>query len=737
MLWMKLSMKNRAAFACALSAIVCAFALCALMRVDRLHMRVPFTYSGDAVWFEIWLKGIMEGNLPWHNPHLGMPLGADWHDFPITLTLEAFTARVMALFTSSSGLVLNLIWMLATAASAWLATFGFERLGIERWTASALGVVYALQPFTFFRGVSHFNLFFYLVPLLSTCAIEIAAGYIPIQVDRQPAGKLGVLRTIPRYVCVACILQGISYIYNSFFAVVLIGVAGLFAFVVTRSRASVIAAIVAIGLIGSATVAVLSPTILYWVKNGKNDAMNYKSPEQAEFYALKLRYLLTPIPLNPFPPLEFVQKKLDAAGFASDAQNEATTGRLGTVGSVGLLFLLGAAVAFALRRTGGGDRFTRILGACTALTLACILIGTVGGFGSLFSVFVSPEIRAYNRISVFIEFFAIAAIGLLLTKLGIWLRSRNVPRPVLHVGLLLLVIFAAEDQAFTAGYRDHVGREAEFKLDDRFVGAVESKYPKEAEIFQLPVTEFPMYSSAYHMFIYDQGKAYLHSHTLRWNFAAITGRDAGAWDWQTASLPVPEMLNRLSIAGFSGIWIDRFGYEAGKSPERDIAAVIGAPPLQRSDGRIAVYDLRPFSARLNAANGPSAIHQNQERLLHPVRVSFESGFYPEERNDIQSWHWSGQHSVLHVQNTIPLPRVVRLVATLQTGDIQPDTIKVSGEGQTDTVAVTAHTAPYVRIIQLPANQGEDLTFDCICKQVTAPGDSRTLYFSLINFKIVE
>ena len=36
------------------------------------------------------------------------------------------------------------------------------------------------------------------------------------------------------------------------------------------------------------------------------------------------------------------------------------------------------------------------------LTLAALLLATVGGFGSLFNLLVSPEIRAYNRVTPFI-----------------------------------------------------------------------------------------------------------------------------------------------------------------------------------------------------------------------------------------------------------------------------------------------------------------------------------------------
>ncbi|MDQ2841719.1 MAG: hypothetical protein M3Y72_11900 [Acidobacteriota bacterium] len=689
-------------------------------------------YGGDALYFEAWAKGLLHGNWPWHNASLGMPFGADWRDFPVNLTIEAVCIRLLAIFTSSPGLVLNLLWMLGTATSAGFAAYGLQRLGVERWVAGSLGIIYALQPFTFYRGVSHFNLMFYLVPLLAMGAIEIAAGRVPahrsLGLDAARGSRrpqlIPILRTIPTYLCLACLAQGFTYIYYAFFSAVLFGVAALLALTVHRRRGALVASFVAIAIMCGAALVNLVPSLVYWSEHGTNPAMAYKSPVEAEIYGLKLRHLLTPIPENPFPPLKYIQKKLDNAGF--DDQYENATSRLGTIGSVGFLFLLASALASCLRKPFGDDRSSGILGACSALTLTCVLLAAVGGFGSLFNVFVAPDIRSYNRIVVFIDFFAIAAIGLLLTRASAWCLRRHWPKPILRGALGVLVVFGVADQAVVAIYWGRAARQSQFQSEGKFVRSVEAALPRNASVFELPFTTFPAETPPFKMSIYDQGMPYLHSDSLRWSWGAMSGREGAEWIQQTSTLPVKNMLARLSDAGFSGIWIDRFGYAPGTSPEREIGAALGEQPLQRSDGRIAVYDLSAYTKQLR-----------NSKIPRPVELTFPVGFYDQEHDGTQTWRWCSQHGVIQLRNPLSQTRSIKLDMLLETRSTQKQTIWISAGGQSEAVFATIQGAPFIRNIQVPPRQTVSVSFDCRCTPVNAPGDPRNLFFEIVNAKFVQ
>src|SRR5205085_498868 len=74
-------------------------------------------------------------------------------------------------------------------------------------------------------------------------------------------------------------------------------------------------------------------------------------------------------------------------------------GSVGVVGVVGLL----AAVGAALFPRAGADR-PSVLGRFGALAVVLLALGTIGGLGSLFAFFVSPKIRGYERVSVYLGF---------------------------------------------------------------------------------------------------------------------------------------------------------------------------------------------------------------------------------------------------------------------------------------------------------------------------------------------
>src|SRR4029079_9276971 len=100
------------------------------------------------------------------------------------------------------------------------------------------------------------------------------------------------------------------------------------------------------------------------------------------------------------------------------------------------------------------------------LTVAAVLLGTIGGLGAIFAWTVSPLIRSYNRISIFIGLFGIAALVL---QLDFWTRRiRSRALAVLAAASIALV--GLWDQSTTL---DQMHGVAAFKSDREFVARAE------------------------------------------------------------------------------------------------------------------------------------------------------------------------------------------------------------------------------------------------------------------------
>ncbi|MDP9004699.1 MAG: hypothetical protein M3N12_07905, partial [Verrucomicrobiota bacterium] len=235
----------------------------------------------------------------------------------------------------------------------------------------------------------------------------------------------------------------------------------------------------------------------------------------------------------------------------------------------------------------------RVLSLAALLTLGATLLATIGGFGSLFALLVSPQIRSYNRISVYIAFFAILAIVLLIDRLiGTRLVSRS-SKLFYSVGMVLLTALGLYDQTSTSYVPEYRKLATAFRSDAEFVGKIEKKVPPNAMIFQLPYLTFPEASE------YDLARGYLHSRRLRWSYGAMINERSDLWTRATQMLPAPEMVQRLAEAGFAGIYLDRRLYpNNGATLEQELSTILGAPPIASVQSQLSFFSLEGYKTPL-------------------------------------------------------------------------------------------------------------------------------------------
>ncbi len=542
-------------------AILATLVLSQLPPLRQPPLRVPITYERDGLFLTILTKTIQEDGLL-HATRFGAPFGTDLADWPIGMWLPFAQLAGLAALTGEPGTALNLHWMSTLVLAALAAAYALRRLRLPPALAFVLGVLYAFQPYAFYRNVEHVNLAFPFVPLIALLILRVA-GTRPE--DETPAERALTLA--------ACVAQGLSYIYYSAFACLLLAAAAPIGWLRTRSPRPVRRAALAVVLLVACSAAAVGPTLVYWKRHGYNPDLDYKPPRETEVFALKLRHLLTPIADHPLAPFRAVASQLEAVGFADD-RNESALSRLGSVGGLGLLGLL----AFLLGRAAGlVPRRDEALDGAAPLALFTLLWATTGGFSSFFNVFVIPDIRCYTRIVVFLSFFCLLAFGGFATRAARLLPLA--PRwrtPVRWAALLALLAAGLADQIPVLHlWTLREGTAAAFDEERQLVREVESRLPQGAMVFQLPHMTVPVDRATYPpMRYYDPGRAYLHSRTLRWSWGAMIGRHH---DWGRAvdALPLPDKVRVLAEAGFSGIWIDRWGYTgtgaAGPCRDREAA----------------------------------------------------------------------------------------------------------------------------------------------------------------------
>lgn len=528
---------------------------------------------------------IIDGGGLFTSTALGAPFGQQTLDFFTGDLLDLLLLWIPGIWTDSPAMAVNLVWLAGFPMAAAAAWWAMHSLGLSRRMALAGSVLFALLPYHFWRGESHLNLSaYFVVPLACWIVIQVLDG-TPV---------LGRTENRWRFpgVIVICLLIGLSGVYYAVMAAALLVSAALISLLSSGGRRAAGHGLIATGLVAGALILGYTPTLIYHAENGSNPDVAARTVTESEQYGLGLAQLVLPATNHRLAPLAELKARYLNLSITPSEDAQA----LGFLGTIGLLWVILAALAGAVRSPPGSRTIERHAGVAS---LAAFIIATIGGISVLFSLTVTPGIRSWNRMSIFVAFFALVGFVSLLSRLDEWLRPMK-RGSLLSAGVIgLVLLFGLWDQtpARWPNQFNHPELDRLYSADAAFVGRVESRFPGNAMIFQIPYLKYPEgWPPPGTMDDYDPLKAYIHSDRLRWSYGAMEGRaaDFGAC---VRELPTRRLVPVLAAWGYAGLWIDLAGYGPGQHDRVLTAArtATGTRPLLNEGARIAVFDLSRVS----------------------------------------------------------------------------------------------------------------------------------------------
>jgi hypothetical protein len=692
----------------------------------RLDLAVPVLYWGDALYHTVLVKALAEGTWNYHIARLGAPFGWDAVDFPLGATLDFAFIKILTAIVHNPFLSINLYWLLTIVMAGAFAALFFRSLQISPFASAFFAALFAITPYVFYRAIGQLTSQQFIVPAVAYLGIGLARGDVfGISESNRASERPNTPRRILLVRLAICVAIGLTYIYWAFFACIVIAIGcliGLFRF---RNQKIVLVALLYMTIIGAASVADKSGSLLYWYRNGYNRALQFKTPAETDIYGLRIRQMLTPIHHHPIPLMRSVRDKIVAA-FPKDAANESLDAALGTIGLIGFVILCCVAVGSP---RGGilADARLRLL---SGFVVALVLIAEVGGFGSLFNVFVLHEFRAYNRISPFIALFSLAAVAMIVDS---FLAGRKGYSYWLLGSCVL--IFGAFDQIPIARFSNQPNEKRLFYEDKFFIGRLESRLPAGTMIFQLPHTDFPLDARRERMLPFDQARAYLHSKTLRWSWGAMSGRNHD-WTKVTAELPLDQFIERIIFAGFGGLLIDRYGYKDSEV-EQSVLGYLGPASKFDLGGRWVFFDLRAFRDKLEGALSSEERARREEVAKRPTHVEWLPSFSVSENSPERRFRWCGRNGTIRFVNDSSGRRLIDVTGKLQ--QFSPGSFNLFAErkGQLRQFVLSADPVEFHdRFVLEPHSSGEiRMRFDG--PLLIAPGDTRELAFQAIDFQSEE
>jgi phosphoglycerol transferase len=541
----------------------------------------------------------------------------DLRDFPLgSDNLHWLLIKGIGLLSGDAVVVTNLYYFASFALVALSAFFVARALGTSRRAGFVVAMLYTFLPYHFLRGTGHLQLAAYFsVPIACLLVVRVWTDDPPFfrRVDGRMRLEWKEWRTL-WYVVGALVIASSGLYYAAFCLTLLVAVA-LLRLAVGRNWTTGASALLLCAVIGGGVLVNTAPSILYRLEHGRNTEVIDRTVQESDIYALRPIQLLSPTPGHRVEQLDQIAAEVLSARNYSDA-----TPFLGLVGAAGFLGLMILLLGLG-GRTRRGERAPPLLLRLAALTALATLIGVTGGLSWIIGLAGLTEIRAWNRISVFIAFFALLAVAIWLDRFVAWLPRFRWKALAVSAGTLLLVALAVLDQTNSFIIPDSRVFAAEWDSDDDFVQAIERRLGPGDAVFQLPYLPFPegaLDLPPYGMEDYDPFRGYLHSDDLRWSYGAMRGRE-GDWQAQVVELGTKEMLDAVAAVGFRGLWVDRLGYpEEGAAVEDDLRDLLGEAPIVSPDERFVFFDLRPWAAELGDRLGTDGVRALRAETLRNV-----------------------------------------------------------------------------------------------------------------------
>jgi hypothetical protein len=613
------------------------------LRIWNADLGVPFRYGvvDDTKFYLMLIKGILDHGWFLTNHSLGAPFGQQLYDYPQGADdLNLFMVKVIGLVTPHPGDVINVFLLLTFVLDAAAACLVMRRLDVSPPVSIVCAVLFAVLPYHWFRSDSHLFLSSYW-SLPFTAYLFIAVLDDRPLFTRGGSGRRRVTVTTVATVLV-CLVIASTGLYYAVFGLIMIAAAVLLKLLSGRRWRPLLPGVAAFALVLVVLVGNLAPTAIYHAGHGGNSA-EVHSASQGDDLAMSASYLVLPPLHDRIAPLRHVTEHY-ANVTPPHGYCEQCYESVGTVGDVGLVWLL--VIAFGTL-TGAAfvARLARVHRWSAAGVAVVLAIAVTGGLSSLTRVFISNDIRAWNRMSVLIAFFALLTVALLLDRLLAWIRGRLAGNPRgarlgPWPGLVLLaavLVFGVVDQTSTFFIPNYSRDAAEYHSDGRLDSFIERTLPHGASVMELPYVPYPEGYQPYMApgqtlpfsevtnFEYELGRPYIQSHGLLWSYGAMKGR-ATNWSAQLAAKPVGLSVIGTAAAGFDGVVVDLAGYPGTEAQlEATLRRVTGTAGRPSADGSLVFYDLRPLQRRLRASHSAAQVAALRTAVLDPLRVTCGTG----------------------------------------------------------------------------------------------------------------
>ena len=489
--------------------------------------------------------------------------------------LTTIVIWIIGWFTSSSAHTFYIYFIITFVLCALCMHLFLRITKINVWISCVISAMYSLAPFHFLRIPHTAFIGYYTIPL---CMIIL---YHIISLDSEKA-------QIPTWLLLICaLIVGLGNPYYFFFGLILFALSYIIIFTKEVSKTHSIKEGLHVVFNKCWIFAIMClvffacqfPRILYMRALDTEYNAVGRYPYEAEVYGLKLIQMILP---SPYHNNKLIQNLFHAYNSSGVSVNENMTACLGILGVIGLIILLWQLYKnFVLREKG-----FELIDFLALSNLLLLLVGTVGGLGTIFNYLITAQFRSYNRVSIFIACLCLTGLAIILEQI---VSNNKISGTIVVIGVLILGLY--DQVPLTPIFKYNVENSTRQKQLEKFFGEIEASLDKGEMVYQLPHMQFPENGYINNLPDASHFQGFVFTDSLRWSYGGIKGINTAAEKLYTNNGMSESFLEGLVDAGFSGIYINTAGYADGGEEIQSFYNNRGLKPIISADKTLLFYNI--------------------------------------------------------------------------------------------------------------------------------------------------
>lgn len=512
------------------------------------------------------------------SPHIGYPFGQDWKYFPSTSLVQSNMAHWLSWLTKNSFIGFNLVYLISFPVCALLVIHIFRLIGAQSWVTFSLAVGFTFLPFHFYRMEHQELSTLYSLPLGLLIAVAIGSGRLETNPLFQTGEKTKAGRIYLTTILIGCLVLAFSGLYDAFFSLILMTFAGIYRFSRSQCRRDWLLNLLPIVTTCVGLFLALLPTLV--IKLQGHQLTFGRLPLESVAYSGQLMDAIFPTSLSRIPGVSALADSLTPINNWANALGAPGVRWIADQGSVltlaGAIFLFFSLFINLNKSFGSPSNSVSVSNKITVLLENIKLIGVLVivvilflvpfGLNEFFAAFISPQIRAWDRIIPLFQLLLIIGLGIIIE---LFLLRPSLNRFKLEIFLIPLILYIILlDTVIPA--RPFIASQLELgtiqmSTAEKVVNVIETKVSKNCAVLQLPYIHFPESAPLEKLGVYTPLWLPLVSKHNMWSYGGIYGSKQDVWVKAVSDNPI-EFLSELKKRNFCAIEVATDGYK-----ENDLA----------------------------------------------------------------------------------------------------------------------------------------------------------------------